>query len=49
LKNGICRIIIEGEAPSVVAVKARELFEKVRGVVEPTKDFKRDGGSTRSD
>lgn len=40
LKNGSCEVRLKGSEPGEVADKAREILEKVRGIVEPSKGFK---------
>ncbi len=40
LRNGGCEVKVEGEEPGEVAERAREILEKLRGVVQAPKGFK---------
>ncbi len=40
LKDGACEIVVRGGGPSEVAERAKEILEKVRAIVRPTKGFK---------
>ena len=40
LKNGSCEVRVTGSEPGEVADRAREILERVRGIVEPSKGFK---------
>ncbi|MBI3859007.1 MAG: hypothetical protein HY296_02030 [Thaumarchaeota archaeon] len=48
IRSDGCRIVLSGEAPAEVALRAREILETVRKVVTPQKDFKASGGATES-